>query len=226
MNDYAVLGDPAMVALLRKALSKHNATCLDPGELELQDEFDCRRWFSRNTPKGTFMCLGLSAQLTVANFLFTVAGTLNVIRAALGNSERLILVAYFPSNEFFLFGQLVHMLQFEKKVEFYTLSGLQKETQEAFAERCVLSMTDVSAKEAHKGSTKSPQQRREVSGQVLSEPQGGEQHRSAAQPLLEVPVASAQGAAPGDVCAERAPAEGQEAPNPVLNNPGSVQGVV
>jgi hypothetical protein len=222
MNEFVALGDQTTCKQIRQAVSKHNLPYASEGELEIQDEFDCRRWFSRNSPKGTFICLGLETPFSAAHFLFSVAGTLNVIRAALGNSHCLVLASYFPSNEFFLFSQLVSLLRHEKKVEFWEMTGNQNEPIAAFAERCVLFMQDVSAKEANQDSSKGSQQRREVPVQVLSKPQGGQQHGAATQPLLEVPVAAAPEAAPGDVCAQPAADKSAEARNTVLANPGAI----
>ena len=222
MNEIVVLGDRQMGEVLRQALSKQSMFVLNTDEMEIQDEWSVRRWFSRNTPHGVFLCIGLQGQTNVANFMFTVAGALNVIRAAIGNVKRLIMVSQFPSAEFFLFQRLIYLLQWEKQIDFYTLLPGKREGLTEFLDRCVLSMRDVSAQEANQKGTEGPEQGREVRAQVLSQPESGQQHGSPAEPVLEVPVEAAEAAPPGDLRAQRAPAEGQEATGSANHNAGPV----
>jgi hypothetical protein len=222
MKEIAVLGDPQTCELLRRAMSKQSLLALNTDEMEIQDEWSVRRWMARNTPDGVFVCVGLQGQTTVANFLLTTVGSLNAIRAALGNVKRLALVSQFPSAEFFLLERFVNLLQWEKKVDFYSLVPGKREELSAFADRCVLSMNDVSAEKADAQSTQGPEQGREVRGQVLPQPEGDQQHGATAQPVLEVPVEATKGAAPGDVCAQCSPPASQAAGHPHNHNPGAI----
>lgn len=221
MKEYAIFGDPAAREALLAASRKHGLFVLATGALNLCDECECRRWFSRNTPNGVFVALGLGVQLSARNWMLNVAGTLNVIRALMGFTERprLILAAHLPSNEFFLFMQLIQLLRAEKNVDFCVMAGGSKESLEAFAERCVLHMLDEKSSEG-------AQQNREVRNQVLPEQAGAQQHGKVAAPVLEVPISPAQSEAPGDLCAQCSASEGQEARDSGLNNPGAVQGMV
>ena len=222
MKDYAVLGDPKTCAQLRQAILKQGMSGLDEGELEIQDEWDTRRWFSRNKVEGVFICTGLLGQTSVANFMFTMAGSINVIRASAGNVPRLILVSSFPSADFFLLQRLVDLYHAEKQLDFYSLVRNVREDSVAFADRCVLCMRDVSAEKAHPQSAKGTGQAREVRDQVLSQPQGGEQHGAHVEPVLEVSVQAAQGAPSGDLRPELAAPDGQEAPHSLHPNSGPI----
>jgi len=234
MNDYVVLGDPQTCGQLRQALARKGMSSIDEGGLEIQDEFDAKRWFSRNTPQGTFICIGLLGQTSVANWLFTTAGTINVVRAAVGNSQRLILVSHFPTTEFFLMERLVDLYYYEKQLDFYSVARNTSENTAAFADRCVLLMRDVSATEAHKKSTKGPHQGREVRDQVVPQspvgkgdaaPAAGREDQGVSQPLtcvLEMQVQAAQGTAPGDLRAQCDPGVGQASADALHPNPAAV----
>jgi hypothetical protein len=238
MNDYVVVGDPLTVAHLKVALSRQGQAVLDIGELELQDEWDCRRWFARNSVAGVFVCLGLSGPTSVANFMGAVLAPLNVFRAAIGNAGRIVLVSSFPSAEYFLFKRLLDLYWVEKQVDAYAMSPAHKEGLTTFSNRCVLSMLNVSAKETHQNRAQRPQPGGQVRDQVVSQRAGVEDnalhledregHRISGQPeaVLEVPVAAAQGQAPGDVCPQRHSQPGAAAESSIHDNPGAVQGMV
>ena len=219
MSDYAVVGDPEMSGFIRKALSKHGMSVLSDDELEIQDEWNARRWFSRNQVDGVFISVGLLGQTSVQNFAFTTGGTYNVIRAAVGNTKRLLLVSSFPTGEFFLMSRLVDLYFHEKQCDFHSVVRNTTEQAGAFAERCVLLMRDVSAKEANEGRTQSADQRREVRDPVVPQSQGNQQHGSPVKPVLEVSVQASAGTPSGDLRAERPAAEGEKTPG--ANDPNS-----
>jgi len=222
MKDYAVLGDPQTCAHLRLALrlSRQGLFDLDEDELEIQDEWACRRWFARNPVAGVFICTGLLGATSVANFMFTMAGSLNVIRAAAGNVPRLILVSSFPSAEFFLLNRLLELYHAEKSLDFYSLVRVMGEGEASFANRCVLCMQDVSAEKAHQAGTEGSHKGREVRDQVVPQPASGQGDQvpaverngeSVSQPaadMLEMQEQKAKGAAPGDLRAELAEGRG------------------
>jgi hypothetical protein len=234
MNNYVVLGDAETCVRLSAALNRQAMPVLSRFEVEIQDEWDTRRWFSRNTPHGVFVCVGLLAQTSVANFLFTVTGALNVIQAAIGSSKRIILVSYFPSAEFFLLKRLIDLYHFEKQVDAYSLEPCHNEQATAFADRCVLFMRDVSAKETHESRAQSSQQKREVRDQVVPQPESNEnsalpvgKRQSSGVPhaperMLEVSLTPTQGTASGDVCSQRDSESGAAAQGAVYDNTGSV----
>jgi hypothetical protein len=234
MNDYAVMGDPQTCEQLRLALRRQGLLWLDEGELEIQDEWECRRWFARNQVAGVFICTGLLGQTSVANFMFTLAGSLNVIRAAVGNTPRLILVSSFPSAEFYLLNRLVDLYRAEKQLDFSAATRTLQESPEALADRCVLCMQDVSAKEAHSTGTEGPHQGGKVQDQLVPQPASGEGNLASAgerqaeglpQPsahLLEVQKQAAERAASGDLRAEQSSDHGPQAAHPLHHHSGSV----
>jgi len=146
MLNYAVLGDPPMSGLLRCALQNKNLGCCDSAELEIQEYWQTLKWFATASPAGTFISVGLNGQTSVRNLLFMLVGSLNVIQAATGFSQRLILITQFPSMEFAILHRLIHLYHVEKGLDFYSIVR-QAETPELFAERCVACMQTISASE-------------------------------------------------------------------------------
>ena len=234
MKDYVVLGDPQTCAQLKQAMSRQHLSVLSEGELEIQDEWECRRWFVHNQVAGVFICVGLLGQSSVANFMFTLAGSLNIIRAAAGNAPRLILVSTFPSAEFFLLQRLVDLYYAEKQLDFYAVTRTFQETPEVFADRCVLCMRDVSAQEAHTKGPDRSQQKREVHDPVVPQSPSGQDHApqdgqrqgegvsQLSQRVLEVPLQEAARKASGDLRPELAASDGQEAAYPLQPNSGPI----
>lgn len=220
MNDYAVLGDPQTCKYLWQALKKQGLPVLDEGNLMIQDEWECRRWFARNQIAGVFICTGLLGGTSVSNFMFTVAGSLSVIRAAADNVPRLMLVSHFPTAEFSLFQRLLGLYANERHLDFQSMSPGIKESVGAFADRCVLSMSHVSSEKAHQTGTEGPHQAGEMRHALVPQsagdqghtPSDGQRHGEGilqpAPSLLEMPVQTAQGTAPGDVCAQLVAANG------------------
>ncbi len=242
MNEYAILGDQLTCSQLRLALSKRGVLALHTEDLEIQDELETRRWFARNPVAGVFICLGLLGQTSVNNFVFTLAGSLNVIRAAAGVAvgpvPRLILVSSFPSVEFFMLQRGVDLYFAEKVLDFYSMGRAIREDSAAFADRCVLAMCNVSAKKAHQTGPEGPHQGREVRDPVVPQsPRGqsntaqGTERRSEGVPqqsasMLEVQEQGAESAASCDVRAECAAVNSPQTPHTVYATPGAIQGMV
>ena len=222
MSDYIVLGDPELCGSIRRALSKHSMPVLSDDGLEIQDEWSVRRWFSRNKPEGTFVCVGLRSQNSISDFEFAVGGTFNVIRAAAGNTKCLFMVSAFPTGDFFMLARLVDLYRLERLCAFYPVVSNTAEKAPDFAERCVLLLRDVLSKETQPSRSEGAHQAGEVPDQVVPQPEGDQQHRQAIKPVLEVPVQAVGTAAPGDLRAECAQRDGEKARGAGQLNPGSV----
>ncbi len=222
----AVLGDQQIAAQVRAALKAEGFKATDEGELEIQDEFQVLRWMQAENPTHVFLCVGLKGQASIPTFMFTIAGSINVLKGAAGIAQRVRMISTMPTVEYFLMRRLCELYFFEKELDYADILYSAKEKPQEYFRRCVLSMRDVSAKEAHASRTKGPKQGREVRGQVVPQQAGGQQHGSDAQAVLEAPLTAAQGAPPGDVCPQPSPAAGQMAAHPLHDHIGSVQGVV
>lgn len=217
-----VLGDQAVCEKIKAALAEHGITPLDPGNLEIRDEFQVRRWFLENNPTHVFVCPGIRGQNSVAEFTFTVSGSINAIMASLGIAERTRLIVTWPTPEHFLLRRLCELLYFQSQMDCCDIIARGRETVTDFAKRAVLEMRDVSAKEAHTRRAQGQVKGREVRDSILPQPAGDQQHRSPVAPLLEVPFKEAQGASPGDLHSQCAAPTCQEAQNPVQHHAGGV----
>jgi len=149
MSNYAVFGDPEMSSFIRRELEFRKLEPADHKDLEVREFWQVLKWFSLTPPSGTFISVGLNGQSSVANFLFTTVGSLNIIQAATGFCPRLILLTPFPGMEFALLQRLVHLYYVEKGLDFYSMVRYANEKPEDFAQRCVTCMENVSAKEAY-----------------------------------------------------------------------------
>lgn len=211
-SEIAVLGDPEMGQQVRSALSQLGYGCLNEGELELQDEWQVRKWLAKHQPKYIFLCVGVVGQTSTSSFLFTLLGAIHVISGSLGYAHRLRLVSKFMTQEFFLLRRLCELYHFEKHVDYTDLVRDAKEGAPEFAKRCVLFMRDVSAQETKAQSSNRPLERREVRDEVVPQPEGvtegpaeavgrdGQGSGPAAKSVLEVQEQAAQKPKAGNVC--------------------------
>jgi hypothetical protein len=222
LSRVAVIGDQTLCEKVRAALAEHGITPLDPGLLEIRDEFQVRRWFLEQNPTHVFVCPGIRGQTSVGEFTFTIVGTINVLMASLGISERVRMLVQWPTMEHFLLRRLCELLHFDSKMDCCDIVAHGRETVTEFVRRAVLEMRDVSAKEANTRRGKSSIKGREVRSEVVSQQAGAQQHGPNAAPVLEVPLQAAQAQASGNLRAQRAPAAGQEAQNPVFDNAGGI----
>jgi len=193
-REIAVLGDAELAQQIRAALNKEGYSCLHEGDLEIQDEWQVRKWLSEHQPKYVFLCIGVASQASSSSLLFTLRSGINVITGSLGYAVRLRLVSGFMSNEFFLLRRLCELFRFEKQVDFSDIVS-DREHANAFAARCVLEMRDVvSAQKKKAQGSAGSLEGREVRDQVLPQSQG-----RSAENMLEVQKPKAQAAPSTDL---------------------------
>jgi hypothetical protein len=227
MSKVAILGDSELCCALAKEVAEAGHTALTlPADLSTEDEWAMRRWFLEEMPEATLLCIGLKGHTNVSNFQSTVIGGLNVIRAAVGASGRLLVVSTFMSADFVLMESFERLLRFEKKLPFESTLPVAGESKEGFLRRCVLTVLNVSAKETNADGAKGPEQGREVRDQVVSESSSIEQHRLPAEAVLEVSVAPAAAAVPGDVRVQHPAPACSCAPDTLHADAGAISGVV
>ena len=230
---YLALGDPQTCQQIKRAMTAQLLPIVADATPEIKDAWEEERWFPLRCA-GVFICVGLLGQTSVDNFMFTLAGSLNVIRAAVGRSLRLILVSDFPSAEFFLLQRLVDLYYAEQAQDFYALTRNFQESPDAFANRCVLYMCNVSAKEARTESSSSSHQKREVRDSVVPQSPSIQNHPASdgqrpaesvpqsSAGMLEVQVQAPQKEPSRDLRSELATAVGQAAVHSVQHHAGTV----
>ena len=195
----AVFGDKQISDQVKVELAKLGIQALDPGDLEVRDDWMVKKWFMQADPTHVFACTSVTTSLST--FTFTVVGTINVLMAAMGIAEHVRVLMHPPTIEYLTFNRLCLLFACEKNLDYALIVPKFNETLSCYVERAVLSL-DASAKKAHPSSPESAKQAGEMCSQMVPEQAGNKQHGTAAKAMLETPVTATQGAASGNLCPE------------------------